>query len=254
LLELFDVWIEAKAAEDGISDQTVGAYRQVWRTHGADQIGALRVTELNTSQASTHLLAMGAVTQAKRLRMILSGMYGLAVRHDVLAVNPIRETKTTRTTRKPARATTPAEFTRIREAVTAYANREGPGPRGGASRLLPAFVECLAATGLRPSEVLAIEWPDVDLLADPPTMKITGTLIDHGRVAGKPLHRQDKRKHGAPAHTVVLPDSVSRRSPRSSPTPEVWKAPCSSTATADGSAWPTCGGLCGPRCLGICHG
>jgi hypothetical protein len=34
---------------------------------------------------------------------------------------------------------------------------------------------------------------------------ITGTLIDHGRVAGKPLHRQDKRKHDAPPHTVVLP-------------------------------------------------
>ena len=86
---------------------------------------------------------MGAVTQAKRLRMILSGMFGLAVRHDVMAVNP--------------------------------------------------------------NEVLAIEWPDVDLLPDPPTVTVTGTLIDHGRSAGKPLHRQDKRKHGAPAHTVVLP-------------------------------------------------
>jgi integrase len=86
-----------------------------------------------------------------------------------------------------------------------YANREGPGPRNGAGRLLPAFVECLAATGMRPNEVLAIEWPDVDLLADPPTVTVTGTLIDHGRIAGKPLHRQDKRKHGAPAHTVILP-------------------------------------------------
>lgn len=90
-------------------------------------------------------------------------------------------------------------------AVFAYVNRSGPGPRDGVSRLLPAFVECLVATGVRPSEVLAIEWPDVDLLADPPTLTITGTLIDHGRVAGKALHRQEKRKHGAPAHTVVLP-------------------------------------------------
>jgi hypothetical protein len=36
-------------------------------------------------------------------------------------------------------------------------------------------------------------------------MTITGTLIHHGRIAGKPLHRQDARKGGAPAHTVVLP-------------------------------------------------
>jgi integrase len=203
--ELFELWIEAKAAEDGVSGQTVEQYRQVWSTHGAKQLGALRVTELTTSQASKHLLAMGAVTQAKRVRMILSGMFGLAVRYDVLAINPIRETKTTRTTRKPTRAATPAEFTRIRAAAHAYVTRKRPGPRQGVSRLLPAFVECLAATGVRPNEVLAIEWPDVGLMADPPTVTVRDTLIDHGRIPGKPVHRQGKRKHGAPPHTVVLP-------------------------------------------------
>lgn len=35
--------------------------------------------------------------------------------------------------------------------------------------------------------------------------RVTGTLIDHGRIAGKPLHRQDKRKGGTPPHSVVLP-------------------------------------------------
>jgi integrase len=205
LAELFDLWIEAKAAEDGISDQSVDQYRQVWRTHGADQLGALRVTELDTPLASRHLRGMGAVTQAKRLRMILSGMFGLVVRYGVLAVNPIRETKTTRTTRKPARAVTPAEFTRVRTAVKAYTNRKRSGPRHGAHRLLPAFVECLAATGVRPNEVLALRWSECDLLGDPPTVTITGTLIDHGKIAGKPLHRQDHRKHGAPPHSVVVP-------------------------------------------------
>jgi integrase len=117
----------------------------------------------------------------------------------------MRETKVTRTTRKPTRAATPAEFTRVRAAVKAYANRKRSGPRDGAHRLLPAFVECLAATGVRPNEVLAIEWPDVDLLGDPPTVTVTGTLIDHGKIPGKPLHRQDHRKGHAPPHTVVLP-------------------------------------------------
>ena len=53
--------------------------------------------------------------------------------------------------------------------------------------------------------MLALRWCDVDLLADPPTVTIIGTLIDHGRIAGKPLHRQDARKGDAPPHTVVLP-------------------------------------------------
>jgi hypothetical protein len=107
LAELFELWIEAKALVDGVSDQTAKAYRDVWRVHGAQQLGALRVRELATSRANARLQEIGSTTQAKRLRMILAGMYGLAVRYDVLAVNPIRETRTVKTTRKPARAATP---------------------------------------------------------------------------------------------------------------------------------------------------
>lgn len=203
LAELFDIWIEAKAVVDGVSQQTADAYRAVWKVHGAGQLGALRITELPTSRANARVQEMGSTTQAKRLRMILAGMCGLAVRYDVLAVNPMREVRTVKTVRKAARAATPTEFERIRAAVAAYAKRESPGPRPG--RLLPAFVDMLAATGARPNEVLALRWSDVDLLADPPTVTITATLIDHGRIAGKPLHRQDGRKGGAPPHTVVLP-------------------------------------------------
>ncbi|MDO3202123.1 tyrosine-type recombinase/integrase [Mycobacteroides abscessus] len=203
LTDLFDLWIEAKAAEDGVLQQTVDQYRAVWKTHGASQLGSLRVTELRTQSAHNYLQGMGATTQAKRLRTVLSGMFSMAVRFDVLPVNPIREAKPVKTTRKPARAATAAEFRQIRAAVQAYSTRKGSGPRPG--RLLAAFIDVLVATGCRPSEVLATRWSDVDLLADPPTLTITGTLIDHGRIVGKPLHRQDHRKHHAPPHTVVLP-------------------------------------------------
>ena len=155
--------------------QTVGQYRQVWAKHGAGQLGALRVAELPTSRANAHIQAVAAATpsQAGYLRIILRGMFSMAIRFDVLAVNPIIETKTAKVRRKPARAMTPAEFERVRGAVQAYAHREGyGGPKPG--RLLPAFVDVLAATSARPSEVLAIRWSDVDLLADPPTVTVAG--------------------------------------------------------------------------------
>lgn len=204
--DLFEIWLAAKSFEDGIKAQTCGQYRQVWETHGAGQLGALRVTELPTSRANAHIQAVAVATpsQAAYLRIILRGMFSMAVRFDVLAVNPIVETKTAKLRRKPARAMTPVEFERVRAAVKSYANREGHGgPKPG--RLLAAFVDVLAATGGRPSEVLALRWSDVDLLADPPTVTISGTLVDHQRVAGSPLHRQETRKGDAPAHTVVLP-------------------------------------------------
>ncbi|KGI70251.1 tyrosine-type recombinase/integrase [Mycolicibacterium rufum] len=204
LSELFELWIVAKADQDGVSEQTVDQYRQVWARHGANQLGALRIREVDTTRAHRHVQAMGATTQAKRLRMILLGMMATAVRFGVITVNPIRETKPAKAVPKKVVRKIPAEdLSRVRASVREYADREGPGPRPG--RLLPAFVDLLVATGARPNEVLALRWSDCDLNADPPTVTIRGTLIDHGRIEGKPLHRQDRRKGDAPEHTVLLP-------------------------------------------------
>lgn len=205
LADLFALWIDGKVKRGDIKPQTANQYRRVWAKHGVGQLGALRIRELDTPRADAHLkmVAATAPAQARYLRMVLAEMFALAVRFGVLAVNPIAGTETVRRNRKPVRAVTPAEFTQIRAAVTAYArSRDGKGgPRPG--RLVPAFVEVLAATGARPGEVLALRWEDVDLLGDPPTVTISGTVLDHG--ADGPLHRQDERKHGAPPHTVALP-------------------------------------------------
>ena len=132
LAQLFELWIEAKALVDGVSEQTAQAYRDVWKVHGARQLGALRVTELATSSAHARLQEMGSTTQAKRLRMILSGMYGLAVRYDVLQVNPIRETRTVRDIAEAGQGRRRrTEFERVRAAVRAYADAEGPGSAAG---------------------------------------------------------------------------------------------------------------------------
>lgn len=95
LAELFKIWLAAKSFEDGILEQTVGQYRQVWSKHGADQLGALRISELPTSRANAHIQAVAFDTpsQAAYLRIILRGMFSMAVRFDVLAVNPYRRRK-----------------------------------------------------------------------------------------------------------------------------------------------------------------
>jgi integrase len=202
LAHLFELWIVTKAAEDGLSPQTVDQYRQVWRKHGADRLGALRIPEVDTYLVHQHLQGMGMTVQGKRLRMILLGMFSMAVRFGAVAANPVTEARPAKTVRKEPRAISADQLVRIREAVLVYADRKGPAPRPG--RLLPAFVDVLVATGARPNEVLATRWCDVALDADPPTLTITGTLVDHGRVEGRPLHRQEKRKGGAPEHTVFV--------------------------------------------------
>jgi integrase len=199
-----------------LKGQTAQQYRDVWRLHCGQQLGALRITELTTSRADAHLRVLPA-SAGKLSRIVLVGMYGLAARHDVVKSSPIRDTRLAKSLKKPARGLTGIELEQVRQAVKVYATPTGlGGPRRGV--MLPSYVELLAATGARPAEVLAIEWPDVDLLANPPTVAVTGTLIDHGVIPGKPLHRQDERKGGAPTHTVTLPKfGASRCSPICTP-------------------------------------
>ncbi|AOT25777.1 tyrosine integrase [Mycobacterium phage Tortellini] len=210
LAELFEVWIDVKVTEDGLKPQTEAGYRRAWRLHGEHQLGALRIGELTTSRADAHLKAL-APGPSMQLRTVLAGMFGLAARFDVVRHSPITEARATASEKKAARAITSAELELVREAVRAYcAPSPARGKRAAGSGrpkgpMLRAFVELLAATGDRPGEVLAIRWSEVDLLSDPPTVTVSGTLLDHGAIPGKPLHRQDARKHDAPPHTVMLP-------------------------------------------------
>ncbi|WP_063129355.1 site-specific integrase [Nocardia fusca] len=207
LSELFAIWLATKK----IKRQSVTQYRRGWERNADKQIGALRIREFPTSRGEAHLKIISARSAAsgKQLRTILVGMFGLAVRYDVIKVNPIRETETVQVSTADARAATPAEFIAIRAAIREFCDRpRRNGPKPG--RLLPAVVDVLGSTGCRPNELLAVRWHEVDLLADPPTMTVTGTIIDHGQAEdedGKPLpvHRQDERKGGAPPHTLVLP-------------------------------------------------
>ncbi|MBF6233961.1 site-specific integrase [Nocardia farcinica] len=203
LAELFTVWIGTK----DIAPQSIKNYRDTWKVHGAKQIGALRIREFPTSRAEQHLqrVAAKAPSAARQLRIVLLGMFKLAVRYDVLDHNPIREASRPTSKRKPVQVLSPEDFARVRAAIRDYcAGREGVGgPKPG--RLLPAFVDVLISTGLRPNEVLGLRWHEVDLLATPPTVTVTGKLVPSGKVEGMPLHRQDYRKAGAPDHTVILP-------------------------------------------------
>lgn len=203
--DLFETWVADKVAQGSLSPQSEMQYRRVWRGHGSEHLGALRIAELTTSRADGHLKTMPP-RQSSLLRTILVGMFSMAVRFDMLHHNPIREAQSApRGERKPVRALTAVELEQVRQAVKAYvtpSGRSGP-PRGV---MLPAFVELLAATGARPGEVLAIRWQDVDLLDDTPSVTVNGTVMDHDRVPDKPIHRQDFRKGGAPPITVLLPE------------------------------------------------
>ena len=99
-------------------------------------LGALRVRELTTSTIDRHLTAVahkhGAAT-ARMVRSVVSGMCSLAVRHDAIERNPVREASPISTKPKnPPRALTEAQALQLRAMLT-YDTK-------AIARDLPAFV------------------------------------------------------------------------------------------------------------------
>lgn len=82
------------------------------------------------------------------------------------------------------------------------ANRRPPGRRGRNLDLVDLVN--LLGTGLRIGEVLALRWRDVDLTADPPTVHVSGTLLEPRRGHVEQLTRQDETKTGCDRTLVLL--------------------------------------------------
>ena len=144
--ELFKLWIVAKAVEDGIKEQTVGQYRQVWIKHGVDQLGALRVTDLPTSRANAHIQAVadgctvtGRVSADHPAGHVRDGSAVRRARGEPDRGDQDREGDRGS---RPGRVTAVRSSTAVRSAVTTYTTRRGiGGPKPG--RLLLEFVEVL---------------------------------------------------------------------------------------------------------------
>jgi integrase len=126
-------------------------------------------------------------------RSVLSGMCGLAARHDALERNPVRDVGpvSSGVGRRQPRALTAAEARQLRALLT-YDDK-------AIERDLPDFVAMMLATGLRIGECVALSWTDIDLESQ--TVAIRGTVI---RIQGRGLIVKPT-KTSAGMRTLILP-------------------------------------------------
>lgn len=217
---LAEAWF--KQVQDGDSAQgTVDNYRDTINRHITPGIGKLRIREATTgrldkflsavavpgtktvtsSKGAERQISFGGPVASRQCRTVLTGMFSMAVRYELVDVNPVRETVLVRRKPKKVRAMTVDEFYEFRADITKWLETPTMGPARDADLL--DIVDTMMGTGARPGEVLAFRWDeDIDLSADAPTAEISGTVK---RTKKDGLHRQSFPKSESSERVLLLP-------------------------------------------------
>jgi site-specific recombinase XerC len=149
--------VEAAVEAGDYSPGTSRAYRDRLDKQVVPALGALSVGEVTVARVDRLLRATkerhGAV--ARTTRTVLSGMFGLAARHDALDRNPVRDAAAIRGKSKSAEVLGLEQVWDLRGKLAA--------DEKAVELDLVDFVDMMLATGLRIGETAAITWPAVDL-------------------------------------------------------------------------------------------
>jgi integrase len=158
-------------------------------------IGAVRLREVRLSRVDKVLRTVRekhGVGVAKATRTVLSGMFGLAARHDAMPGNLVRDAATIRSAPAEHRTLQLEEVWDIRAKLRVDAR--------AVEWDLVDFVDMMLSTGLRIGETAAITWPSLDL--DAGTVEVRGTVV---RITGKGLIIKPKPKSRAGWRVIELP-------------------------------------------------
>ncbi len=189
---LAEAWF---AGLQDLSPTTMQAYRNRLDHQVIPGLGNLRVRELTVGVIDRHLRTVttrhGAST-AKMTKSVLSGICGLAARHDALERNPVRDSGGIST--KPRRAPKSLSVEQAQELLGKLRADEY-----ATAHDLPDFVAFMLGSGVRIGEAAALTWANFDASAG--TVDIEATIV---RVTGEGLIRKST-KTATGARTLLLP-------------------------------------------------
>ncbi len=178
------------------SQSTRDSYGQKVERYILPGMGAWRLWEATTGRCEAFLrtLQQSAPSMASQSRVVLSLMLGLAVRYDIIETNPVREVMLQPGEKRYVSALTVDEVQELRRHIEQWASE-----RSGRSATFDAM-QMFMATGLRPGELLSLQFSDVDFRAG--TIAVTGT-VKRDSVNG--LHRQAFPKSESGKRVLTLP-------------------------------------------------
>lgn len=201
--DMLDYWLESWKAQKQQRAETIRTY-----TYNVQRIkkrlGNVRIGECSTGRIEAVLQGVKKSTPetARQLRNVLRQSFNEAVRLDVLTVNPVVATRSVEVQAKEARAMTVAEVSALREAAAQWEAKPRKNVRPWPKLRIGVSIDLMLGTGLRIGELLALRWSDLDLVADNPTVTVSGTIVygEDGRVV-----RQELTKSKTSERVLYLP-------------------------------------------------
>jgi integrase len=175
-------WLRTVTRQGRLSENTVTQYREAIKRHidGSD-IANLSLAEVNRVAVLERFLQDVADAKgggsAKTARTVLGSILGLAVRHEALEGNRMRDAQ------PPRQGATRSTVHDVQRAFTADELRDvcGKADKDAKAKTndIVDLIYLLAGTGARISEALALRWQDVDL--DAGEVHIQGTKTKGAR-------------------------------------------------------------------------
>lgn len=203
LHELGRLWL-AEAKASNLTRQTLNEYENMLTKYIDPALGQYAIREASVGTLDRFLKSIGKdkPATAKQVKVVLGHMFGLAVRMDVIATNPIKDTVLPVKPTPEPRPLNRDEVLALREGIYEWMTEKGTrGPKRAPDLL--DIVDMLLATGMRVGELCALRWDDVDLGAESPSLVITGTVVWN---KGEGLTRQPHRKGSKRYLRVFLPE------------------------------------------------
>ncbi|AKK03080.1 tyrosine-type recombinase/integrase [Corynebacterium epidermidicanis] len=203
LEELVTVTLDKMEQSGTKRPQTIRGYRKaiatIQGTHGDRKISNLQLHECQSAILCNWIedVAKRAPSAARNCKVVLKASFEHAMKLgiDLWQVNPVEAATLPSRPAESAVELSDETLKGIRESVAAWQTDRKLMP-------LSLMVELLIGTGMRPGEILALKWEDVDLEATPATLVVAGTVIeDEGRTSV----RQDLPKTERGFRRLMLP-------------------------------------------------
>ncbi|NLC98371.1 MAG: site-specific integrase, partial [Actinomycetales bacterium] len=129
---LVEVWLEDLDLEDRLAASTRALYERNMRQLVVPAFEHYSLREITVAKVDRFLKLQGrtSYSMAKQCKVVLGLAFGLAVRYEAMARNPVRETARLHKPASQAKSLTPAQVAAIRRAASGWRRGQGlNGPR-----------------------------------------------------------------------------------------------------------------------------